>query len=457
LLIKPQPKQAKFLSSSADIVIYGGAAGGGKSYSLLLEPLRYITTVPDYNAVFFRRTYPEIINPGGLWDTANSIYSDPIFKAYSVEKSWKFRLNNSSNENKIVFSHLQHEKDKFSWQGSQIALICFDELTHFSQEQFFYLMSRNRSLCGVKPTIRATCNPDPESWVKNFINPWISDEGFPIPELDGKIKFILRRNGVIHYSNSFKEMKNKFPEININDIKTLTFISANIEDNQILQKLNPEYKSNLLAQTQYEQDLLLHGNWNAKRQTGDTFKELQFTNYDDSIQSVAFLDPAYDGNNHTSLTIGYKKEDNYFCKGFTWRKNVVDLEEEILLILSENNCLKLFFENNADKGIGARSYTQAKEKLLNSENIPQDLKNRLYSINIIPISAGKENKHIRIYSYAKKHLEKIYFANNNQSLYIQRLKNYSYGVDLDDDEADSLAGVIKRFLVSPLIISVSAN
>ena len=60
---------------------------------------------------------------------------------------------------KIKFSHLQFETTVYDWQGAQITLICFDELTHFLAHQFFYMVSRNRSTCGVRPYIRATCNP----------------------------------------------------------------------------------------------------------------------------------------------------------------------------------------------------------------------------------------------------------------------------------------------------------
>ncbi len=83
---------------------------------------------------------------------------------------------------KIKFSHLQFETTVYDWQGAQIALICFDELTHFTAHQFFYMVSRNRSTCGVKPYIRATCNPDADSWVADFLAWWIDREtGLPIP------------------------------------------------------------------------------------------------------------------------------------------------------------------------------------------------------------------------------------------------------------------------------------
>ena len=83
---------------------------------------------------------------------------------------------------KIKFAHLQFDNTVYDWQGAQITLIGFDELTHFTAHQFFYMVSRNRSTCGVRPYIRATCNPDADSWVADFLAWWINPEtGLPIP------------------------------------------------------------------------------------------------------------------------------------------------------------------------------------------------------------------------------------------------------------------------------------
>ena len=70
--------QIAFLQSPADICIYGGAAGGGKTVGLILEPLRHATPVANFSAVFFRRKTPQITNPGGLWDESQKFYP-PVF------------------------------------------------------------------------------------------------------------------------------------------------------------------------------------------------------------------------------------------------------------------------------------------------------------------------------------------------------------------------------------------
>ena len=124
--IRPQPgPQEMFLATSADIALYGGAAGGGKSYGLLLEPLRHINN-KHFGAVIFRRTTKQVTNEGGLFDTSEKLY--PLFKARPVNLTWKFPSGMS-----VTFAHLEYEKNVNDWQGSQIALIGFDELTHFTK------------------------------------------------------------------------------------------------------------------------------------------------------------------------------------------------------------------------------------------------------------------------------------------------------------------------------------
>ncbi|MCP4761056.1 MAG: terminase [archaeon] len=275
IIVKPQEgPQMDFLSSSADIVIYGGAAGGGKTWGLLLEPLRHITTVPGFGAVIFRRTSPQITNEGALWDEADKLY--PCLDAKSNKSDRKYTF--PPHYNKVTFSHLEHEKNKLDWQGAQIPLILFDELTHFTEGQFWYLLSRNRTMCGIKPYVRATCNPDPDSFVAKLIEWWIDQEtGFAIPERSGVIRYFLRINDTVHWGDTKKELEEKFAYID-KDIehedertvlpKSFTFIAAKLTDNKILMRTDPEYKATLLALPLVEREQLLGGNWKIRPAAG---------------------------------------------------------------------------------------------------------------------------------------------------------------------------------------------
>lgn len=258
----PQPgPQTKFLSTSADIALYGGAAGAGKTWAELLEPLRHINN-PRFSAVVFRRTYPEITNSGGLWDESMQLYPHLGAKPRASSLDWKFPSGAT-----IRFAHLQHAKDILSWQGSQIPLIEWDELTHFTMEMFFYLLSRNRSTCGVRPYMRATCNPDPDSWVRDLVDWWIDDDGFPIYERSGQIRYMARQGDNLVFADNAEELEalGYMP-------KTFTFIPGRIDDNAVLMKANPEYKATLMSLPRVERERLLNGNWDVRPQPGDYFQ-----------------------------------------------------------------------------------------------------------------------------------------------------------------------------------------
>lgn len=256
-----------FLASPADIVIGGSAAGVGKTFALLLEFMRHIDN-PKWGGVIFRRTSPQITLEGGLWATSMDLYPHIGAVPKETTHQWTF-----PSRAKLKFSHLEYEKNILDWQGAQIPFIGFDELTHFTEKMFFYLMSRNRSTCGVKPYIRATCNPDPESWVAKLIAWWIDqDTGFPIPERDGVIRYFIRYGNDYIFGDTKAEVLDKashiidkmVEEANIDPedlVKSLTFISGSIYQNQELLKVNPGYLANLLSQDEASRSSLLDGNW----------------------------------------------------------------------------------------------------------------------------------------------------------------------------------------------------
>lgn len=269
--IRPQPTQEQALSSLADILIFGGSAGGGKTWTLLIEALRHNGN-PDFGAVIFRRTSPQITNEGGLWDESAKIY--PYFRAVPKmnDHSWTFPSGAV-----VSFAHLQHDKNVYDWQGSQICLIGFDELTHFSQQQFFYMLSRNRSLCGVKPYIRATTNPDADSWVREFIAYWIDkDTGFPIAERAGRLRYFVRINNEIYWDDSPNTLADRFPSVEPEFVKSVAFVPSTIYDNKALLTADPSYLANLMALPVVERERLLGGNWNVRLEAGKFFNRAWF-------------------------------------------------------------------------------------------------------------------------------------------------------------------------------------
>lgn len=285
-VIRPQPgRQEQFLSSPADIVIYGGSAGGGKTWGLMLEPVRNIDN-GEFGATIFRRTYPEITNQGGMWDESEKIY--PYLGARGVRGDLIWRFPSGA---KVEFRHLQHESNLKDYDGAQICLLCFDQLEHFSEKMWWYLGVRNRSTCGISPRIRGTCNPDPDSWLisdqkegwgKGFIGWWIADDGYADLERAGKVRWFVRWKERIYWADTAGELNERFAYVDPPLIpRSVTFIPATVWDNEILMKEDPSYLGNLQSLPPVERERFLGdekrgGNWKARPAAGKIFDRTWF-------------------------------------------------------------------------------------------------------------------------------------------------------------------------------------
>jgi len=314
--IKPQEGyQLIALSSKADIVIGGAAAFVGKTFALLLDPLRHVNN-PGFGGVIFRRTSVQIRNEGGLWDTSTKIY--PKLKAIPRESGLDWVFPSGA---KISFKHLEYEKNKYDWQGSQITFLGFDELTHFTESMFFYLLSRNRSDCNIKPYVRATCNPDPESWVYKMISWWIDSEtGFPIIERRGQLRYFIKYGNSYIWGDSYQDVYDQAKYIidpmmqesglRMQDfIKSITFVSGSIYDNKKGLEYDPSYPGNLLSQDEDTRRQLLEGRWKVSNSPNDIYDYDSFVGLFDNIRQIDKVgryitaDIAMKGSN--KLVVGY--------------------------------------------------------------------------------------------------------------------------------------------------------
>lgn len=266
----PQPgPQMTFLTCSADIAIFGGSAGGGKTMALLLEALRYPPEVRGYDGVMFRRNLTDIRKPGGLWSESLKIFPDAGGYPVGHVLEWRFPGAGS-----IKMSHLEHETTIYDWHGAQVGFIAFDELQTFTRQQFFYMMSRNRSTTGERSYMRATCNADASSWVAEFISwYWDPETGYPIPERSGVVRYFVRGSDDTILWFASRRAAAAATGQPLNTVKSFTFIAAKLADNPALMDKDPGYLGNLMMLPSVERERLLLGNWRIVPAAGRYFNK----------------------------------------------------------------------------------------------------------------------------------------------------------------------------------------
>lgn len=268
LIYKPHAgAQTQYMQCNADIAVYGGTAGCGKSHCLLMDASRGHRH-PKFNAVIIRQTMEQIgKGPGTLWGEARDFYG-PLVKKYGgqfdeTRRSVRFNApgqtrNQRPNGAQIKFSYWNLPKHKDNYQGKPFTFMAWDELTQFTEDAFWYGWSRCRIADPtVHPWMRATCNPDPNSWVRKLLDWWIGDDGFPILERSGVLRWFRRLDGQMVWYDEPQPKSRSF-----------TFIAATPKDNPSMPK---EYFESLEALPYVERMQLLYGNWDVSKLEG-TFK-----------------------------------------------------------------------------------------------------------------------------------------------------------------------------------------
>jgi predicted phage terminase large subunit-like protein len=174
---KPNSKQSQFLASDVQELLYGGAAGGGKSIALWMAALQYVH-VPGYHALILRRTFRDLSLPKALMDVSHRWLSGTPAKWRAVDHTWVFPSGAT-----ITFGYLEAENDKFRYQSAEFQFVGFDELTQFSETQYTFLFSRLRRTSETSETfastsriplrMRAASNPGGagHEWVRNRFIP----------------------------------------------------------------------------------------------------------------------------------------------------------------------------------------------------------------------------------------------------------------------------------------------
>ena len=266
-IIEAQPgPQTMFLECAADVAIFGGSAGGSKSYSIVLDVLRGCE-YPGCRDLIVRRQLKDLTDGGGMIDDCRDVFG-ATGATYNGQKS-AFTWPSGAS---VTFGHMENAADShLRYKSKQFARIYFEELTEFEEHQFWYMPSRNRSVCGIKPYIRATTNPHP-GWVADllieagYVDPIT---GLAIEHMSGVIRYFVMIGNKREWFDSVADCKAQHPDLNPT---SFTFIRSRLEDNQKLLQANPDYKKNLENMPYVERQRLLYANWIVAPAAGLYFK-----------------------------------------------------------------------------------------------------------------------------------------------------------------------------------------
>ncbi len=294
---------------------------------------------------------------------------------------------------------LVRDKGNYYWTGN-------------SEEVVFYMLSRNRSGCGVKPTVRATCNPDADSWVAKFIEWWIDQEsGLPIKERRGKLRYFIRREDETIWGDSEEELQEKYGDDVV--AKSATFIYGTAEENQKLLEKDPNYIANLQALHPVEKARLLYGNWKVRFEAGAIFDRHWFTVIDEILDNeskgieVRFWDMAATAKDtaskqnelnkafYTANMKMHKIGDNYYITDVKWQRiKGGNIEQWLLDVASEDGedvRIRWELEGGSAAKIVAESF---REKLL--------AHNGEYDVRAIKPQGDKVTRALKVASCASR-------------------------------------------------------
>lgn len=216
-------KQQKFINATATEVLFGGAAGGGKSYGQIVDALLFALKYPGSKQLILRRTFSELEK--SIIRTSLMLYPKEIYSFNSSSHTGRF-----TNGSYIDFGYCASENDVNQYQSAEYDVIRFDELTHFTEFQYVYLISRIRGSNGFPKQIKCSTNPGSvgHQWVKaRFVDP-----APPNTEFIGK------------------------------DGLTKIFIPSLLNDNTFLMTSDPSYRARLEALPERDRKALLYGDWN---------------------------------------------------------------------------------------------------------------------------------------------------------------------------------------------------
>lgn len=289
-----------------------------KSFSSLMEVLKDIKN-PDFHATILRNEKDDLQS---LVTDSYKLFSQ--FGTYN--KSQNDMTWNFNNGGWLKFSYYAgaYQDFKTRFQGRQYAYVCIDEGTQCPYKKFKYLLTNNRNAAHIRNRFWITCNPDPESWVRKFIDWWVDEDGYIIPERDGVIRYCFMDGDTpdsIYWGDTREEVyeqckgiidslwKDSYAELGYTKlemfIKSATFVRADVSENIKLISTDASYIANLAQQDEEQRMRDLEANWNWKAAGDDMIKMEDLDEIYDNAEQLG------DGVHRASADIAFTGGDNF--------------------------------------------------------------------------------------------------------------------------------------------------
>lgn len=261
LFVLPQAGfQQAFCSSDASILLAASSAGPGKTMATLMAAARWVH-MTGYRAWLVRQTKDDLTSSDGLVDQARALY-EPIGGVWHAGEM-TFRFETATGESSIQLDYIGRDY-RNRYQGPAAAFLGIDELTQIDRAAFWWLVgSRLRSAAGVPVRVRATLNPDMDSWVyEELCAWWVRDDGLPDPDRLGRRRYLAGRGGSRFWGDTWQEAGAK-ADRGERDVLSVDFMTAGLSQNRYLANTGYEGRKGLLEME--DAAALEEGRWVRKK------------------------------------------------------------------------------------------------------------------------------------------------------------------------------------------------
>jgi len=284
---EPQPRQQLYHQTvDVDELLYGGAAGGGKTEATIWDALYYGLTYPQSRQIIFRRTFQDLER--SIIARTLQVYPPELAKYNASKHTWTL-INGSI----IELAHWDQDSDYLKYQGAEYDVVRWEELTQFKESWYVLMLSRVRGSRPYPRFVKSTTNPGNEghTWVKKrFIDIGPPEQVHTVQETtdDGESMYYPPDH----------------PKAGQPIVSRRIFIPARVSDNQKLLEADPDYVARLMRLPDKERRQLLEGDW-------DTFAGQYFEEWSRSIHVVEPFEIPHDWRRYRALDEGYN--DPFVC------------------------------------------------------------------------------------------------------------------------------------------------